>query len=190
MNREHQLPVRPRRKYRRLVTTTVRAPTSNATSPTATLDEGARPVSGREINGDVVVGVVVAFVVFGVAGTVVAGTVVVAGATVEVVVEGAAEIVTTVDPWFATPNMSVVRFDPPVTENVDASVRLEVTAPEPGRALDVTKIVHVRPFVCSIRSIESTPTTSKSTPIVVESVVQSRAELAPRVRGLAKLPLC
>ena len=57
---------------------------------------------------------------------------------------------------------------------------LAVTAPSPERALEVTKIVHASVFVCSIRSIESTPVTSKSTPIVVERVVQSMSALASR----------
>ena len=65
-----------------------------------------------------------------------------------------------------------------------ADVRLAVTAPSPERALEVTKIVHSLVFVCSIRSIESTPVASKSTPIVVERVVQSMSALASRTNEI------
>jgi hypothetical protein len=76
--------------------------------------------------------------------------------------------------------MSVINPELPEIENVPADVRLDVTAPSPGRALEFTKIVHSSVFVCSIRSIESTPVASKSIPIVVERVVQSMSALASR----------
>jgi len=59
------------------------------------------------------------------------------------------------------------------TPNDPAAASVEVTAPPPAVALDVTFTVHTDPLVCTIEEIEEIPVSAKSIPLIVDSVVQS-----------------
>ncbi len=123
--------------------------------------------------------------------TVESGTVVVVDLGTDVVVVEVVLVVedpamvTTVEPWSATPNVSATRVVRPVIEKEVAGERLDVTGPRPARALDVTEIVHSVLEVWVIESIESTPTASKSSPIVVESVEQITVSFASSVNSMS-----
>jgi hypothetical protein len=74
-----------------------------------------------------------------------------------------------------------------VTENVPAAVSVEVTAPPPALAVDVTFTVHTVALVCTMDEIAEIPAVStKSVPVnavaVVDNVAQSRPSLPVTVK--------